>query len=115
MRESIKKLTPQVHTSKSGRRYSRLNLGAVERVEDGGYKLEGDVFATGGREAIHDVIEQFMDRVDEAIEAPPFVRVWICEGVAAVTGLRRWKCRLKDLTASLSHKLKCHLIGFVGI
>ena len=71
MRESIKKLDPKLHTSKSGRRYSRLNLGDIERVEGGGYKLEGDVFATGGREAIHDVIEQFMERVDEALGAAP--------------------------------------------
>ena len=71
MRDSIKKLEPQPHTSKTGRRYSRPNLGAIERVEDGGYKLEGDVFATGGREVIHDVVEQFMDRIDEAIGAEP--------------------------------------------
>jgi hypothetical protein len=71
MRDSIKKLSPRVHTSKSGRRYSRLNLGVIERVEDGGYKLEGDVFATGGREVIHQVIDQFMDRIDQEIGAAP--------------------------------------------
>jgi hypothetical protein len=71
MRDSIKKLDPKLHTSKTDRRYSRLTLGDIERVEDGGYKLEGDVFATGGRETIHRVVDEFMDRVDEAIDAEP--------------------------------------------
>lgn len=68
MRPSIEKLKPKIHESKTNRLYSRLSLPDLERVEDGGYKLEGDIFATGGRDAIHDVIDQYMDRVDQALE-----------------------------------------------
>jgi hypothetical protein len=68
MRPSIQKIEPQVHTSKTGRRYSCLNIGDLQRVEGGGYKLEGAIFATSDtRKGIHAVIEQLMERVDQAL------------------------------------------------
>jgi hypothetical protein len=70
MRPGIKKLQPKVWRGSRGKRqlFSQLDLGAVTRVEEGEYKLEGAIFATGDRQHIHAVIEQLMERVDQALD-----------------------------------------------
>ena len=70
MREGIKKLEPRVWRASRGKKllYSQLNLGDITRVEGGGYKLEGAIFATGDRERILEIIEQLMARVDQALD-----------------------------------------------
>jgi hypothetical protein len=69
VRNSIKKLQPEIVTSKSGRRYSRLPLGSLTRVEHGGYKLEGAIFATADtHDGVHAIIEQLLERVDQGLE-----------------------------------------------
>jgi hypothetical protein len=70
VRESIRRLTPEVHKSKSGRRYPWIELGKLSRVEGGGYKLEGPIFATSriDRDGIHRALDELMERLDEALE-----------------------------------------------
>lgn len=68
MRPSIRKLRPNIWRSRRGKNllYTQLRLGTITRVEGGGYRLEGDVFATGSRAAIHRVVEQYLERLDQA-------------------------------------------------
>jgi hypothetical protein len=68
MRDSIKRLEPEVHESPSGRRYVRLDVGRLSRVEAGGYKLEGGFFATADtREGMLQIFDQVMERLDESL------------------------------------------------
>ena len=71
MRAGVRRLQPHVHTSRSNRRYVSLELGKLTRVEDGGYKLQGPIFATSGvdRAGMHRVLDELMDRLDEGLEA----------------------------------------------
>jgi hypothetical protein len=73
MRDSIRRLRPEIHTSGTGRRYAWLNLGKLSRVEDGGYKLEGPIFATSDidRQGIHRAIDQLMERLDQTLDETP--------------------------------------------
>jgi hypothetical protein len=70
MRDSIKRLQPEIHTSRTDRLYPSLTLGKLSRVEGGGYKLEGPIFATSGidRRGIHRALDDLMDRLDLALE-----------------------------------------------
>jgi hypothetical protein len=71
MRNSVKRLNPDVHVSSSGRKYTSFELGKLSRVSRGGYKLEGPVFATSGldRTGMHRVLDDLLDRLDEAQNA----------------------------------------------
>jgi hypothetical protein len=70
MRNSIKRLQPKIHTSRTGRLYPSVDLGKLSRVEGGGYKLEGAIFATSNidRRGIHRAIDELMERLDQALE-----------------------------------------------
>jgi hypothetical protein len=69
MRESVKRLKPDIHISQGDKHYSRLNVGNITRVEGGGYKLEGAIFATSNtREGILAVIGQLLERIDDALD-----------------------------------------------
>jgi hypothetical protein len=70
MRDSIKRLQPDIHRSRAGKLYPSLNLGKLTRVEGGGYKLEGPVFATSDidRRGIHRALDDLMERLDLALE-----------------------------------------------
>jgi hypothetical protein len=71
VRDSIKRLRPEVHISRTNKTYTWFDLGKLSRVEDGGYKLEGPIFATSNidRRGIHRAIDQLMERLDRALEA----------------------------------------------
>jgi hypothetical protein len=70
MRESIRRVQPNVHVSRTGRRYTWLDIGKLSRVEDGGYKLEGPVFVTSGtdRQTLHRAFDELMDRLDQTLD-----------------------------------------------
>jgi hypothetical protein len=70
MRQSIKRVQPNVHVSRSGRRNTWVDLGKLSRVVAGGYKLEGPVFVSSGvdRRALHRGFDELMDRLDETLE-----------------------------------------------
>lgn len=71
MRDSIKRQRPEVHVSRTGRTYTWFELGKLSRVEEGGYKLEGPIFATSNidRRGIHRAIDELMERLDQGLEA----------------------------------------------
>ncbi len=68
MRKSIKRLSPTIYESRTGRLYVHLDLGKLSRVENGGYKLEGPIFATAETRArMHVVLDELMERLDKAL------------------------------------------------
>jgi hypothetical protein len=72
VRDSIKRLRPVVHRSRTDKTYCWFpELGKLSRLEDGGYKLEGPIFATSNidRRGIHRALDELMDRLDEGLEA----------------------------------------------
>jgi hypothetical protein len=71
MRDTIKRLQPESRQAEtSGRWRTSLDVGKLTRIEGGGYKLEGGIFATSDadRGGIHNVMDQLMERLDQALE-----------------------------------------------